>query len=82
MSPPVKHRRKGFTRLSRKNQATIPVDVVSAAGLCPGDVLRAEATAPGRVLLTRAEDPLEALAGALTGVFEPGFLSDLRDEWD
>jgi len=31
--------------------------------------------------LRRAEDPIERHAGALTGVWGPGALDELRDEW-
>lgn len=80
--PEVKKRRRGFTRLSSKNQATIPVAVLAEAGLRPGDELRVAAEGAGRIVLERVEDPLTALAGSLTGVFQPGFLKELRDEWD
>ena len=36
----------------------------------------------GRVLLVRVEDPVERHAGALTGVYRPDELDELRDEWD
>ncbi|HEX9823599.1 MAG TPA: AbrB/MazE/SpoVT family DNA-binding domain-containing protein [Actinomycetota bacterium] len=75
-------RRRGFTRLSRKNQATIPVDVVAASGLRPGDELEVRAVGPGRVLLARAGDNLDEYVGDLTGVYGEGYLEDLRAEWD
>ena len=80
-------RRRGFTRLSRKNQVTIPVAVLDRVGLRPGDELRVE-TEDGRIVLeperSLAERRREALGrskGALTGVYEPGSLDRLRDEW-
>jgi bifunctional DNA-binding transcriptional regulator/antitoxin component of YhaV-PrlF toxin-antitoxin module len=75
-------RRRGFTRLSSKHQATIPVDALREAGLEPGDELRVTSPGPGKLLLERAEDSLDALRGSLTGVFGPGFLDELRDEWE
>jgi bifunctional DNA-binding transcriptional regulator/antitoxin component of YhaV-PrlF toxin-antitoxin module len=76
-------RRAGFTRLSRKNQATIPVAVLAEAGIRPGDELRVEAEGPGRVVLIRAEDPLEALLGSLDShVYPEGYLEELRAEWE
>ena len=76
-------RRPGFTRLSRKNQATIPVAVLAEAGIHPGDELRVEVLGPGRVALTRARDPLETLLGSLGGdVYPEGYLQELREEWE
>jgi bifunctional DNA-binding transcriptional regulator/antitoxin component of YhaV-PrlF toxin-antitoxin module len=68
--------------LSPKHQATIPNEVVAAAGLAVGDELRVEADGPGRVVLVRVEDPITEFAGALTGAYGPGYLERLRDEWD
>lgn len=76
-------RRPGFTRLSRKNQATIPVAVLAEAGIRPGDELRVEVLGPGRIGLTRARDPLEALLGSLgSDVYPEGYLRELRGEWE
>lgn len=36
----------------------------------------------GRALLEREADVLEELSGALTGVYAPDELAELRDEWD
>lgn len=77
----VKHRRRGYTRVSAKHQVTIPVATLRDAGIRTGDTLRAEVRGPGEVVLIRDEDPLDRFAGALTGVYEPGELDELRDEW-
>ena len=47
----------------------------------PGDQLVARADGPGRIVFERETDILEEFAGALTGVYEPGELDRLRDEW-
>ena len=70
------------SRVSSKNQVTLPVAVLSRAGIKAGDVVRVEADGPGRIRLTREADPIEEFAGVFTGVFPPGFLEELRAEWD
>jgi len=80
-------RRRGFTRVSSKRQITIPLHVLEQTGLGPGDELKVEADTAGRVVLTRADpvaDRLRAIqetAGIFTGVYGPGYLDRLRDEW-
>lgn len=78
----VKNRRRGSSRVSSKHQVTIPADALRAAGIEAGDRLVAHAAGPGRVVFEREADVLAELAGALTGVYEPGELAALRDEWD
>lgn len=75
-------RRKGFTRLSRKNQVTLPVDAVARTGLRPGDSIEVEARANGDIVLRREKDPLERYYGSMTGMFPPNYLRDLQDEWE
>ena len=81
MTVRVKKRRRGYTRVSAKHQVTIPVATLRDAGIRTGDTLRAEVRGPGEVVLIRDEDPLDRFAGALTGVYQPGELDKLRDEW-
>jgi bifunctional DNA-binding transcriptional regulator/antitoxin component of YhaV-PrlF toxin-antitoxin module len=85
MDDEVKHRRRRprTTRLSRKNQATIPVAVLAEAGIHAGEPLRVEALGPGRIILTRADERLEDLLGALDSEAYPeGYLRELRAEWE
>lgn len=73
-------RRRGTT-ISSKHQVTIPKHAMKAAGLRTGDRLRAEPRGRGQVLLVRDEDPVLRHAGTLNGVWRPGELDELRDEW-
>jgi bifunctional DNA-binding transcriptional regulator/antitoxin component of YhaV-PrlF toxin-antitoxin module len=85
VSPPTggsRLRRRGFTRLSSKHQATIPVDALREAGVAPGDELRVRADGPGRIVLERERGSIDDLAGSLVGAFPPGFLEELRSEWE
>lgn len=76
-------RRAGVTRLSAKNQVTIPVSVLAKTGVKAGDDLRVEAAGPGRIVLVRAKDPLEELFGSVGGdVYPDRYLEELRGEWD
>jgi bifunctional DNA-binding transcriptional regulator/antitoxin component of YhaV-PrlF toxin-antitoxin module len=77
-----RRRRKGFTRVSSKNQVTLPIDVLLAAGVRAGDSLMVEARTTGEIVLRREEDPLERYYGSMTGSFPPSYLRDLRDEWE
>ncbi|HSP08184.1 MAG TPA: AbrB/MazE/SpoVT family DNA-binding domain-containing protein [Candidatus Dormibacteraeota bacterium] len=80
-------RRRGFTRLSGKRQVTLPLHVVNQLGLEPGDELKVD-TEDGRVVLTRQEGvavrrlkAIHEMAGTLSGIWKPGDLDRLRDEW-
>jgi bifunctional DNA-binding transcriptional regulator/antitoxin component of YhaV-PrlF toxin-antitoxin module len=74
-------RRRGYTRVSAKNQVTIPREALARAGLRAGDRLRAEVRGPGKLVLVRVDDPVERYAGSLTGAFGPGYVDELRREW-
>ena len=78
----VRSRRRGYTRVSAKHQVTIPVDAMAKAGIQSGDQVRVDVEPGGRVVLTKAEDVLERYAGMFTGMFPPGYLDELRDEWE
>lgn len=69
-----------MTRLSSKNQVTLPVDAVRKAGLKPGDELNVAIDEEGRILLTSAktESVIEEISGCLTGVYGPNYLEQLR----
>lgn len=75
-------RRRGYTRVSGKHQVTIPIDALATAGLRAGDTLKVEARANGEIVLRREEDALHKYYGIFSGVYPPGYLDDLRDEWD
>lgn len=88
MARPKSTRRPGHTRLSAKNQVTIPQRVVDELGASTGDEFRVEADDEGRVLLTpvlpSSEERRQALgrvAGSLPGVWPQGEAEAVRDEW-
>src|SRR5436853_6994610 len=73
---------KAMSIISRKNQVTLPVDALRAAGLEPGDDLRIDVVGPGRLELIRTEDLVREFAGVFDAtVYPDGYLDELRREW-
>lgn len=73
-------RLRGTTRVSAKGQITIPAQAMRDAGVSPGDVLRVDAEGD-RLVVRRVGNPFLDFAGALPGVYRPGELDEMRDEW-
>jgi bifunctional DNA-binding transcriptional regulator/antitoxin component of YhaV-PrlF toxin-antitoxin module len=71
-----------MSMISRKNQVTLPVEALRAAGLQPGDDVRVRAVGPGRLELVRAVDLVAEFAGVFDAtVYPEGYLDQLRREW-
>ncbi|HEX3731790.1 MAG TPA: AbrB/MazE/SpoVT family DNA-binding domain-containing protein [Mycobacteriales bacterium] len=80
------HQRTRRTRVSRKNQITLPVATLADAHVIPGDVLRVEVEAEGVFRLIKDNDPwlskFEEFAGSMPGLAKAASLEELRDEWE
>ena len=74
-------RPKGRTRISAKNQATLPVSVLRTAKMKSGDEIRVAAEGDGRIVLYRDVGLVERHAGALSGTYGPDYLDEVRNEW-
>jgi bifunctional DNA-binding transcriptional regulator/antitoxin component of YhaV-PrlF toxin-antitoxin module len=71
-----------MSRVSRKNQVTIPVEALREAGLVAGDDVVIRASGPGRIELERADDLVSRYAGSLpAGTYPARYLDELRGEW-
>ena len=72
-----------MSRISSKNQITIPVDVLRAADLRAGDDVEVRVAGKGRLEIERPRDWVRKWAGALPpGTYPAGYLESLRDEWE
>jgi len=71
-----------MSAISRKNQITIPANVLRAAGLRPGDDLRVSRVGPGHIELVTTDALVEKYAGSMgDDVYPPGYLDEVRDGW-
>ena len=79
-------KREPTTKVSRKNQITLPVAALREAGVGPGDVLRVEVVSDGVFRLIREKDPwwelFEKLAGSDLPITSREELEEMRDEWE
>jgi AbrB family looped-hinge helix DNA binding protein len=65
--------------VSRKNQITLPAEVMREAGLAPGDDVRVRSAGPGRIELVRTDELVDEFAGILDEtVYPEGYLEDVR----
>jgi bifunctional DNA-binding transcriptional regulator/antitoxin component of YhaV-PrlF toxin-antitoxin module len=83
-TPPVKRRgRTSTSRISSKNQLTVPVDILRKAGLSEGDDVRFMYLEDGSISVVKAANSNEIMqfAGALTGLYEGFDLDEERNSW-
>lgn len=68
-------------RVSSKNQVTLPVDVMRSAGLAAGDEVTIRRFGEGEVLVAVRGGRVRRHAGIARGIYRPGELDQLREEW-
>jgi len=72
-----------MSAVSRKNQITIPAEVMREAGLAPGDDVRVRSVGPGRVELIKSDELIREYAGSFDETVYPhGYLSEVRGGWE
>ena len=69
------------TRLSAKNQITIPVDVIRKAGFKVGETINCAVSDDGKVILSRLRNPILELSGIGTGLYDKFDLETERKSW-
>ena len=67
-------------RISSKHQVTLPVEALASAGLKSGDEVSIEADGPDTIVVRRATHDVDSALGVFDGLFEPGYLEQLRGE--
>lgn len=65
-------------RISSKHQITIPVQALREAGLGEGDEVTVAAEGSDAIVVRRAINDPDAALGVFDGLYEPGYLADLR----
>ena len=88
--PRKRRGRTSQSRVSTKNQVTVPVDALRGAGIEQGDVVRFEVEARGVVRIVREHDAelkarraaLERWIGSMPGYAAEADLQAMRDQWE
>lgn len=72
-----------MSRISSKNQVTLPVEQLRAAGLRPGDEVQVRAAGRGALLIETPQSLVDRFAGTFDrSVYPDDYLQRLRDEWE
>jgi bifunctional DNA-binding transcriptional regulator/antitoxin component of YhaV-PrlF toxin-antitoxin module len=69
-------------KVSSKNQVTIPVEAMRAAGIRAGDEITVRPAGNGEIVIAARCSRLRRHAGIAKGIYEQGELERLRDEWN
>ena len=71
-----------MARVSSKNQVTLPVEAMRAAGLRPGEEVTIRPIGDGELIIAARGSRIRRHAGIAAGIYEQGELDRLRDEWE
>lgn len=67
-----------MSRISSKNQVTLPVEQMQKAGLEALDEVEVMAQNDGQITIRRAKGGVAGGLGIFDGLYEPGYLEQLR----
>ena len=71
-----------MARVSSKNQVTLPVEAMRAAGLRPGEEVTIRPIGDGELIIAARGSRIRRHAGIAEGIYEQGELDRLRHEWE
>jgi AbrB family looped-hinge helix DNA binding protein len=71
-----------MAKVSSKNQVTLPVEAMRAAGLRAGDEVVVRPVGEGEVLVAVRGSRVRRHAGIAKGIYPIGELDRVRDEWE
>jgi AbrB family looped-hinge helix DNA binding protein len=71
-----------MSKVSSKNQITLPVEAMRAAGLHAGDEVTVRPTGEGEITIAARRSRVRRHAGIANGIYGDRELDRLRDEWD
>ncbi len=69
-----------MSRISGKNQITVPVSALAEVGLRSGDQVVVEPAGDGELRIRRVKHDFASAFGALTGAYPEGYLEQLDRE--
>jgi AbrB family looped-hinge helix DNA binding protein len=72
---------KAMPKVSSKNQVTLPVEAMRAAGLHAGDEITVRSVGDGEIVIASRGSRVRHHAGIAKGIYKNGELDRLRDEW-
>jgi AbrB family looped-hinge helix DNA binding protein len=73
---------KAMSIVSSKNQVTIPVEAMRAAGLRAGDEIDVRPVREGEIVIATRGSRIRRHAGIAKGIYKDNELGKLRDEWE
>jgi len=71
-----------MARVSSKNQVTLPVAAMRAAGLRAGEEVTVRSIGDGELIIAARGSRVRRHAGIAHGIYGEGELDSLRDEWE
>jgi bifunctional DNA-binding transcriptional regulator/antitoxin component of YhaV-PrlF toxin-antitoxin module len=71
-----------MSRISSKNQVTLPVAAMRAAGVHVGDEVTVRVMGDGELVVAVRGSRVRRHSGIASGIYRKGELDQLRDEWE